>query len=554
KENNVKAETEKVVPERFCSSVSESVFHVKHSVSDNAENEDEGSSICVPSPPRLAFSMKNMRCKRLSGVEWRPKKDADEVFVKEDQRNRECDGTSPEVQAGDLNATSMMFHVKHSGMKVPALEEIENAFSTQGLIGAMFDHYEARDEQVEMSKAVLKALEDEENLSVEAGTGVGKSMAYLVPLALISAANDINVGVATKTNALLDQLMYQELPKLQSALAKRGLKFSYSSLKGFSHYPCLRKIERIMKDGPRKRLVGQKECSQAPALAALVSFVEQTEYDDIDSLKIDYRTLPRKSVTTTSHECLRRKCPYYGMSCFVHGSRRKAESSHVVVTNHSLFYCDLAADNGLLPPIRYWVVDEAHGAEAEARRAFSLSLPADEMVNLAQRVSSDDSSKNAFVRAERTVVPASQTGAGSGTLFFALTNKAKGAGREFSGSVEEFCLHMRDLLVFDPSKRAKGYESVDLWINETVRSSDQFRGLIGFGKIMVEKAEKLVTACQELVAYLEDAENASSIQREIASIAMELKDIIRAAETILFNPNERYVYSALLNKKADRPG
>ena len=149
------------------------------------------------------------------------------------------------------------------------------------------------------------------------------------------------------------------------------------------------------------REVAGKEYSQAPALAALLSFVEQTEYDDMDGLKIDYRVLPRRAITTTSHDCLRRKCPFFGTSCFVHGARRRAEAADVVMTNHSLLFCDLAADGGLLPPIRYWVVDEAHGAEAEARRAFSLELAAEDLTRIAQRVSADESSRNVFVRAER---------------------------------------------------------------------------------------------------------------------------------------------------------
>ena len=119
-------------------------------------------------------------------------------------------------------------------------------------------------------------------------------------------------------------------------------------------------MERLVVEGPGMRTVGKEQKPQAPALAALLSFIEQTAYDDIDGLKIDYRTLPRWMITTTSHDCLRRKCPFFGTSCFVHGSRRKAEAANIVVTNHSLLFCALAADGGLLPPIRYWVVDEAH--------------------------------------------------------------------------------------------------------------------------------------------------------------------------------------------------
>ena len=452
--------------------------------------------------------------------------------------------------ASNVGGPGGMFHVKHSAMKYPSEGEIRDAFSAKGIVGARYENYEARGEQVEMALAIGDALARERNLAVEAGTGVGKSMAYLVPLALLATANDINVGVATKTNALLDQLVYQELPKLKESLAQRGVELTYTALKGFSHYPCLRRIERVVQDGPRKRLVGTKECSQAPSLAALLSFIEQTEYDDLDTLKIDYRALPRKMVTTTSHECLRKKCPFFGASCFVHGSRRKAEASHVVVTNHSLLFCDAAAENRLLPPIRYWAVDEAHGAEAEARRAFSKTLAADELKALAQKVSAAEASRNVFSRVERVAAPADGSEA---ALLFATTGKAKEAGAAFAGAAGDFCDHLKDLLAFDSSKKSKGYESVELWVNEEIRRSEAFRGLVGFGRTMSDCAGRLISACQNLVSLLEAVERAESVQHEVAVVAMELKDLVQTADAILFSPSERYVYAATLSKRGDRP-
>lgn len=464
------------------------------------------------------FSLRALRRNRVGKVDMRPLIDADDI-------------------AADPGR-SLMF---------PTAESIDRAFTSEGVIGSLYDHYEQRDEQRAMAEAVRSAFACSRNLVVEAGTGVGKSMAYLLPAACVARDNGINIGVATKTNALLDQLVYHELPALSEAL---GGDLTYASLKGFSHYPCLHRVERLVVEGPRMRMVGKEEKHQAPALASLLSFIEQTEYDDIDSLKIDYRTVPRWSITTTSHDCLRRKCPFFGASCFVHGARRRAEASNIVVTNHSLLFCDLAADGGLLPPIRYWVVDEAHGAENEARRAFSLELAEEDILSLAVRVSSEESRKNVFVRAERTVVmPGKES---SATLFFGLTAKARSAGAAFAEAAADFCAHMKDLLFFDANKRSKGYENVDLWINDEIRASSHFQVLVVTGRAMAERAEKLVTTCQELVGYLEDAEGAAVVQREIAAIAMELKEIIRNVEVICLQGPEQYVYSASLSRKNDR--
>ena len=452
------------------------------------------------------------------------------------------------------------------GLVYPTSEQIDQAFSADGIVGKIYPFYEAREEQVEMAKEVSGAFSSSVNLAIEAGTGVGKSMAYLVPAIMMAQGNDITVGIATKTNALLDQLVNHELPLLEAQLGK----LSYCSLKGFSHYPCLRLVERLMMAGPKMRDVRGEQISQAPALAALLSFIDQSDYDDIDGLKIDYRTLPRYEITTTSHDCLRRKCPFFGSKCFVHGARQCAEESDIVVTNQTMLFCDVAAEGGLLPPIRYWVVDEAHGAEDEARRAFSCELDADEIMRIATRVSTADASRNVFLRAERQATgkaefsdatvrdmlseeeyeQAKAEGSSSGdTLLYALSGKAKRAGAEFNLAAAEFCKQIHDLMFFDNSRHGKNYDWVDLWINEDVRSSCTFSTMAEQGRLMHDAAEKLVKASQELVGFLEGLEGVAAVQRDIASTALFLKELIAASEIILFDNMETYAYAAHLNRK-----
>ncbi len=427
----------------------------------------------------------------------------------------------------------------------PSREDVESAFASEGIVGHMYDDFEPRAEQLEMAEQVRDAFAASDNLVVEAGTGVGKSMAYLVPAVLTAKRNGIAVGVATKTNALLDQLVYHELPALAGAI--EGL--TYAPLKGFSHYPCLRRVERLLDDGVRMVDVQGKEHSQAPALASLLSFVEQTDYDDIDGLKMDYRLIPRRAVTTTSHDCLRRKCPFFGTSCFVHGARRFAEEADVIVTNHSLLFCDAAADNGLLPPIRYWILDEAHGAEAEARKAFSLEIGAEDLLRSVSRTASE-SPRNVFARAERKL--GSKLENDGMTLFFGLTSKAKSAGNAYAQAARDLISHMKDLLFFDPNKRSRGYDHVELWINDDVRSSETFKALAECGKAAQKEAEKLITCSQELVGYLESIDGAAEPQREIASVAMDLKDFVTACD-VIFGPRlDKYAYAANLCKKKDK--
>ena len=157
------------------------------------------------------FSLQSIRRDRLRKIENRPKVDADAI------------------------ASDPM-----RSMEYPTAEEIVKAFSQEGLVGNLYKNYEPRAEQRDMSTSVRDAFASGDNLVVEAGTGVGKSMAYLVPLALTAQRNGITVGVATKTNALLDQLVFKEVPALAKALRVSdpdAKPLTCAPLKGFSHYP-----------------------------------------------------------------------------------------------------------------------------------------------------------------------------------------------------------------------------------------------------------------------------------------------------------------------------
>lgn len=256
----------------------------------------------------------------------------------------------------------------------PPDRDVAAAFTVDGILGRMYPGFEPRDAQAEMAQAVLAAFGEQTHLAVEAGTGVGKSVAYLVPASLLALRNGIGVGVATKTNALLDQLMYRELPALAAALAAEGETkrepLRYVALKGYEHYPCMRKLDRYLGDA-------EKPPAPLADVAATITWVAQSPFDDLDSLNVHRSEAYRGAVTSIADECAKRRCRHYPGQCYVHGMRQRAQSAHIVVTNHSLLFNDVSLAGGILPPIRYWVVDEAHSAEDQARdqlsRRFSFS-------------------------------------------------------------------------------------------------------------------------------------------------------------------------------------
>ena len=484
-----------------------------------AETETETET--EEKPSKRTFSVRELRRARVASMSTRPaRKDADDLVGR---------------------------------LVYPSTIQVEAAFAAEGLLGRIYPNYESRAEQKEMASAVCEAFSRSQNLVVEAGTGVGKSMAYLVPAVMTARANGITIGVATKTNSLLDQLVYQELPALAKALEQQdGEAVTWAPLKGMAHYPCLRKVSRVLDNGPVMRDLSGGPQSQAPALAALLSYIEQSEYDDIDSLKIDYRTLPRRQITSTSNECLRRKCPFYGKLCFVHGARRRAESADIIVTNHTLLFCNIAAEGSLLPPVRHWIVDEAHSTEGEARSAFAETVDSEALLGLALRVSASSAGRNVFARAERSV------SGGDGELLATLLGllaKAKAAGEGFALAADAYVHRVKGLLYFDPVNRAKkgqSYEQVDVWINSDVRATGVFSDVALTAAELVSESDKLIKASQDVVAYLDGIDEAAVAQREIASVAMELRDLRNAAELIFQTASETYAYQAALYRKKDR--
>ena len=118
--------------------------------------------------------------------------------------------------------------------------------------------------------------------------------------------------------------------------------------------------------------------------------------------------------------------------------------------------------------------------------------------------------------------------------------KAREAGNAYSQVAEEFTKHVKDLLYFEPQKQSKGYDYVDLWLNDDIRASSVFQNLVSLGRTMCEASEKLIRACQQMVGIMEDVRSAAAVQRDIASLALKLKEIVNSCELILFQGSAAY--------------
>lgn len=417
------------------------------------------------------------------------------------------------------------------GLTMPRRDEIELRYAPGGLVNDMYASYEPRAEQIVMASEVRDAFATSTHRVIEAGTGVGKSIAYLVPAAEAAKRNKITVGIATKSNNLTDQLMYQELPKLAREL-DGGL--SFCALKGFDHYPCLLKLESLA--AGREITTNRDPADTLTAIAVLYAFACQSPTGDLDSLGIRWRSVNRADLTTSSRECARGNCHFFNRGCFVRCARRRAAKADIVVTNHSLLFRNVAADGKILPPIRHWIIDEAHSVEKEARRQWALSVSADESRMVFERLGGAQS--GALGRLTHALASSD-----AATLFLGLGAKAASSASRASLAMAELFEAVREL---SRNAKADGYADANIWIGPELRAH---RGWEYFEPTARTAIDALDEAGKNLSSLAESvgAENPEMVI-EVADGARRIKEMKSTLSLILEGVDEHYVYSLQVNK------
>ncbi len=244
---------------------------------------------------------------------------------------------------------------------------VDTLLGPGGALQSALENYEYRPEQLQMARSVEKAFSERGYLLAEAGTGTGKTLAYLVP-ALLSGRR---VVVSTATKTLQEQIFFKDLPLLRERM---GLSFEAVYLKGRSNYLCLHRYAAFSKD---PQFSSREETRYWKHLQTWAS---RTETGDRSELELPESFNAWSRLSTTADTCLGSKCPVYE-SCFVTRTRRAAEAADLLVVNHHLFFADLAlrsrgqrGEGGVLPPYEAVIFDEAHALEDAAGSHFGHSV------------------------------------------------------------------------------------------------------------------------------------------------------------------------------------
>ena len=268
-----------------------------------------------------------------------------------------------EKPAGKINITAE----PETGAATLDYDEVAAVLEHGGPFAKFFDSYEYRPQQVEMLRAITRSFSEGQHMLVEAGTGTGKSFAYLVPAALWALKTNTRVVISTNTINLQDQLINKDIPDLREAL---GVDLRATVLKGRSNYLCPRRLEMLRQRGP-------ETAEEMRVLGKVLVWLNEGGTGDRNEINLNqspewdvWMRISAEDEGCKSETCMSRtggECPFYR-------SRQAAAIAHLIVVNHALLLSDVAAGSRILPEYKYLIIDEGHHMEEATTSALSFKV------------------------------------------------------------------------------------------------------------------------------------------------------------------------------------
>jgi ATP-dependent DNA helicase DinG len=267
-------------------------------------------------------------------------------------------------------------------------EELADILRPGEIVSKKLHNYEHREGQIEMLKSIVDGFNNNKIMIIEAGTGIGKTLAYLIPAIYWSLYNEERCVVSTNTINLQEQIINKDIPFLQEIL---DVDFKAVLIKGRSNYLCIRKLEAEEREMPTLIIPEEKE-----ELKFLLDWARKTSTGDKSELKVPPKLETWERLCCEGDTCLRAKCIYYE-NCFLVKSRRMASVSNILIINHYLLFADLYvrsksgmfSDIAVLPPYQRIIIDEAHHTEDVATDYFGLEVSRGGIIKLLGRIYSE---------------------------------------------------------------------------------------------------------------------------------------------------------------------
>ena len=399
-----------------------------------------------------------------------------------------------------------------------------------------FPHYEFRPQQVAMLRAVTRALCENRHLMVEAGTGIGKSMAYLIPSALWALQNEARVVISTNTINLQDQLINKDIPDLCAAL---GLDLRATVVKGRGNYLCPRRLENLRRRGP-------ESAEEMRVLAKVLVWLQTTKTGDRAELNLNgqdeqnvWMHISSEDEGCTVENCLKRT----GGSCPFFRTHQAAQSAHILVVNHALLLADVATGNRVLPDYDYLIVDEAHHLEDATTNALSYDVNQGDVDRLLRELGGPNAGAlGKLLAATQEILPPADY-ASLNHLVQRGTDHAfrlETLVRNFFSALDHFLYELREGRSVGPYSQKERITSATrkqpFWTNVEFTWEEAEQAL----QPLLDTLLKLMQAVAEVIGQLSEEEE--EIHSNLSNLHRRFTELYENTHALVFEPSAERIY------------
>lgn len=415
-----------------------------------------------------------------------------------------------------------------------------------GIFARHFPDYEYRPQQVAMLHAVAEAISEYRHLLVEAGTGTGKSMAYLIPAAIWAVQNNSRIVISTNTINLQDQLINKDIPDLRDAL---GLDLKAIVIKGRSNYLCPRRLESLRRRGP-------ETVDELRVLAKILVWLESTHTGDRAEINLHgpgerevWRRLSADDEGCTSETCLKRTggiCPFYR-------THQAAQSANLLIINHALLLADVATGNRVLPEYDMLIVDEAHHLEDAITNALSYRVTRRDIERLLRELGGPSTGTLGwFLSATQEVLPPGEFASLNHLVQHAtdLAFQIENLIRQFFSSIDQFLFEQREgrsigsyshqERILPATRNQPAWSDVELTWDEAQRTL----------QLLQETLTKLIQGLAEIIEML--AEEDAELFGTFSNLYRRFDEFYNHLNALVFEPDPEQIYWAEVNSDRKR--
>lgn len=425
---------------------------------------------------------------------------------------------------------------------------VRTVFEHGGLLNSHFDNYEERPQQVKLSLAISAAFNQSQFVLAEAGTGTGKSLAYLVPSIYWTSQNrhfGESVVISTHTKNLQEQLFYKDIPQLQKILP---VPFRAVLLKGRANYICMRKWKSLCQDPG-----GHLSPSEREKILPIIFWADQTQTGDINEcsgFSLEQNMRLWNKLASESAYCQAQKCNSSD-ECFVKRIRDAARKSHVTVVNHSLLFSDIVSENAILGEYTNLIIDEAHHVEKTAQNYLGVELSLWAVKNFVSSLYERDQFEAGALLQLKQKISGSRLSKAESSGFNALLAGATMACTEFWIKTQEL---FTQLTIEATRGRSVEFDSVSAYRNSSRENKSRYdannsilgkatEAMVNYFETSKRLNEALMLLTDKMKDWKSDVFEESDTLRDLLILKLdELKKIVDTTRFLSEAKDRDYVY------------